>query len=260
MNNQFTRALLASGVTTALALASSNALAVVYPDFEVDATAYGGSEFTADKIVGGYVEVITFGEGTFDVSIKWEASGFYANEGEDLVNQTGLANDYGLYALFQGSGTFVTVGDETQFTLTSGGLDMYLDQFNPETDFTAPATGNLAWTTAGAGDDVLIATGSVISGAGRVECINQNENCGSFGQTTTFELTPTGSNFFTAPIPFYTVSFQSGQFNGFVVGGTVVINGSMDAWFGQVPEPGALALMGMGMVVLGFSVRRKRAQ
>src|SRR5690606_38077219 len=147
-------------------------------------------------------------------SILWDADSFVANEGTSSVFGTGLNNDYNLYALFQGSGTFNTVGDETSFSLTSGDLELYIDPVSGLTTFTEPASGAAPWTTNNSADDDLVATGSVISGEGRVECIDANVNCGSFGQTTTFALTsPVGTDFFIAPVPFFNVSFQSGQFN-----------------------------------------------
>ncbi|MBU2572232.1 MAG: flocculation-associated PEP-CTERM protein PepA [Gammaproteobacteria bacterium] len=261
--------LVIAGFTAAMAITSTNALA--FPDFQVDEGSVPGSSanvFTADKITGNYVEVATFDVGgTFDVSIKWEAGQFVADDGTNPVTtQLGSfgANGYDMYALFLGSGNFSTVAGVTVFNFTSGNLDLFLDP-SQNTTFGQPGTGNVAWTTGSSAEDILIATGSIVSGQGTLDptlptCTGGGINCGSFGTTSTFQLTdPDGKDFFIAPDPFLDLLFNSGQLNNFDPVGTQVINGSMDAVFGQsVPEPTSVALMGLGLLGLGLR-RRKNA-
>jgi len=248
----------------ALAMVGS-ASAAVFPDFNVDPDmASPSSFFTADKITGNYVEVITFGpSNTFTVSLQWSAGQFVKNDGTTAIAPltSRLGVDYGLYALFTGSGTTSTSGPATTFTLNPGGAVSFFYDKNVDTTFTAPGSGSAPWTTGLNLDDLLLATGAAISGSGTLDptlptCGGSGINCGSFGQTTGFNLTANGSKFFIDPVPFYNVSFQSGQLNNFTPTGTQSINGSLDLVFSPIPEPTTLALVGLALVGLGISRRR----
>ena len=276
MKNAIRKTLIACAVTASFA-ASSGAMAQSFPNFTVDESAIAGAlgqTFTADKITGNYVEVISFAgsetSGTFNVSLKWNAGQFVSNDGSTPVaSQLGnSSSQYGLYALYQGTGTFNTTASGTVFSFTPGGsLNLFADA-DSNTVFGQPANGALGFTTTNDADDVLIATGTPTSGEGRLDpslstCgITNGINCGSFGASSTFNLTAAGSEYFVAPNPFYNISFQSGQLNNFNPTGTQVINGSLDVIFGgssEVPEPATVAMVGLGLLGLGLSRRRKQA-
>lgn len=267
---KFNMKLIQASVMVAMGLASASASAITFPDFQVQEGSVPGSSanlFTADKITGNYVEVVTFGAGTFDASIRWNAGQFVADDGVNPVTtQLGSfgAAGYGLYGLFQGSGTFVTVAGVTTFTFGQGGsLNVWLDP-SSNTTFGAPGSGAAAWTTANAADDIEVATGGVLSGTGTLNPLLPTcgttgvINCGSFGTTTSFALTAAGSQYFVSPNPFFDLAFESGQLNNFTPSGTQTINGSLDVVFGKVPEPTSIALLGLGLVGMGIGMRRRK--
>lgn len=239
--------------------------AAAFPIFTVDANGISAGDagtvnpFQADKIIGNYFEVITFGAGTFNVELLWTGGQFSdtATATTYTAGQTGLGVNYGLYALFTGSGTWSTSGGTTTFSLTPGGsLSVFYDDNADTTSNGFPVDASTAWSLSNTADDIQIASGTGTAGSGSLTCSTGN-NCGSFGQVTSFTLMNGGSNFFTIPNPFYNFSLQNGQFNGFSVsaGATQKLNGSADVEF-QTPEPSILALMGLGLVGLAM-VRRK---
>lgn len=128
------------------------------------------------------------------------------------------ANQYGLYALYQGSGTFNTTGAGIDFNFTPGGsLRVFADP-SANTVIVQPGSGANAFTTSGSADDILIASGMPTSGQGQLDPNLSTSgtagiNCGSFGAASTFNLTANGGRYFVAPNPFYSISFQSGQFD-----------------------------------------------
>jgi hypothetical protein len=274
--------LLACTVTAAFGASSSAMAAPDFPDFVINETAISGTlanstPFTADKITGNYDEAISFSggpsSGTFDVALKWNAGQFVANDGTTPVpSQLGAssANQYGLYALYQGHGTFTMIGTKTVFSFDpAGSLRLFADP-NSDTTFSRPATGLTAFSTGSSTEDILLATGQPVSGQGTLDptlpTCGQGINCGNFGASSTFLLTADGSKYFVSPNPFYNVTFESGQLNNFSPSGTRYINGSLDVIMAggggganQVPEPAPVAIIGAGLLGLGLVRRRKQA-
>jgi hypothetical protein len=262
------RTLVAAGA----ALVAGAAMATpIYPDFTVDTSALGGGgklgRFVANDISGQYHEQLTFtSASTFVVTLDFVAQGFnYDDTNAGLsksynAGQTGLGANYGLLAILNATGTYSTSGGLTTFSLNPGGnLTVSYDD-GANATFNAPAAPGGSYTINANGDVITtLATGAGIVGNGSVGCSAPNL-CGAFGQETSFNLTSAGASFFVGPNPFYTLSLQSGQVEGFpvAVGTTVTSSGSLNAVFtSPVPEPGSMAMMGLGLV--GFlAVRHRR--
>lgn len=271
MKTFFSKTVLACSVAAASLFAASVAHAdPIFNQFTVQHIEGAvTTTFDADKMTGQYNEVISFnGVGGFDVSLFWRAGQFVTNGGNDTVETlvSRLGVDYGLYATYTAKGIVSTNGiGQTTFTFTpgSGTLNLFLDESTNTTKIN-PANGTLPFVLSNTADDVLIATGDPLSGAGNLDpnlptCgPGKGINCGSFGSTTSFALTAPGMGFFIAPNPFYDLSFQSGQLNNFLLSGTQTINGSLDVTFGRVPEPSTTALLGLGLLGLGFTARRRK--
>lgn len=273
MKNIIRKTLLASVVTAAMGFCASASADELFPDFTVNASLGGVPKtFIADKILGGYVELINLtSASTFNVSLYWTASGFQKNDGENPVTGTGLLNNYGLYAFYNASGTYTPDGQKTVFNFTpgTGTLKVWLDP-SLNTEYVANASNTAFEVDSNTlSDDIQLATGTALEGTGTLDptlstCGTGTNpsargiNCGSFGSTTSFVLTEQGKQFFTTPTAFYPLSFQSGQLNNFQLTGNQKTNGSLDVVFSEIPEPTSVALLGLGLIGLGLSHRRSK--
>ena len=259
---------------TTLTVAMSGSVQA-FPLFQVQEGAIpnsGSNLITADKINGEYVETVTItSSSTFSTSLRLQLQGFSdTTTSSTPVSQLNAFNGYNMYLLYKSIGTFNPNGVGFDYFTTDATFELWVDD-TQDTSFSDPAT-PLGSTLAAvdfytvndtSSDDALMASGIFLSGSATQTCSGAaaNNNCGSFGQTTTFNLeNPLGVSYFVDPDPFYTLSIQSGNFNGFVPtpGTSQTISGVANIIF-NVPEPTTVALLGMGLLGFGLTKRNKKA-
>jgi hypothetical protein len=253
----------ASGIVLALGMVS---VANAVPTFSIDPSALGlggpAGPVQADAIGGSSSELLhTTSATTHAVTTGWLSySSFRLNSANLGGGVTGLNNDYGIYVVFSltdhlVSGAINTVNSVNQLdTLT---FQMFADPGDSDVFHAATTTSEA--TIDGTGNDILLGTGSLISGTSGFNSLGG----AALNANTNFQLTSNGSLFFIDPVPFYDMTFNG--FNNTTQGvtagpdGNIAINdasGTTD--FNKVPEPGTLALLGLGLLGINAVHRRRK--
>lgn len=238
-------------------------LGATVPNAPFLATAMNGSS-SARIVFDGFVEGVGY---TYTGIGYIQYTGMTLNDVAVPGFTTGLGNSYGMYATFEQQ--FVcntTLAVDVQCAVVGIDLELYADLYSDGlTTFTNSSVAANP-TVTGVGVQTLLANVNVVNAgvAGLNDLGGAYQNINS-----NFITTAAGDAFFTDPAPFYDMAFSA--FNNTSLGVTcaAVIDGGCGAVvainsesgvtdFIGVPEPGPLALLGIGL--LGFAVSRRKTR
>ena len=265
--------LLTAGTLGAL-LASSPVLAG--PLFQVDQSVAGGG---ASGIVSGVDRISFEYQSRIDQTIvggslagnddPFTQEGFLTKAAfgsptggsvPSLLNSSGDGG-YGMYGIFTISGEadpFGAAGDGILANFNTVVMTLYIDA-DQDTILALPGAGPVV-PGGGTADDFAIINFTLSDGEAHVFGGLAN---GDFDTLLNVSLTPQGQAFFIDPVPFFPLENFGGNTQT-ITGASLTESfvatsdgGGIELFQNQVPEPGTLALLGLGIMGMGFINRRR---
>lgn len=258
----FTRAAAGAVLLTATMATAAEAL----PQFTFDPAAAGLSgtgAFTADNIIISDFSTVVItpdgkGGATFTDTGVLPITGFQL--GATPLVGTGLNSTFGLYFGFDATG----VQDTPNFTGETDGKFTSLNYTLYGYNVTGPVSYQPSNTTpTGVVAPIALATGTLIDGGVGATTV-AGVAVPNANTLLTFTPTAAGQPFFVDPNPFYQAVFSAFTNNPSQItttaNGFVITQGGGSANFletpTQTPEPASMAMLGVGLLGLGFLRRR----
>ena len=213
------------------------------PDNIVIADSFDFSyEATINQTIVGDFDFIgdTFTEtGTFELSSYKDG----ITTQPAFLNAPAIAGGYGIVGDFTATGTAGITGVNITALFDTFLMNLYIDD-NQD----------------GAGD-TLLGTASLVPGEGVAHLFEGLAN-GDFEAVMSVALTPFGETYFFDPNPFYIRLNYAGNTTTITGASTTEsfeaeVDGSGNGFFQAVPEPAFIVLLGIGLLGLAFSSRRR---